>query len=498
MSGSTILVVDDERNIVQLARLYLRNEGYQVETAANGREALEKVRQTSPSLILLDLMMPEMDGWEVCKQLRKTSDVPIIMLTARDDDIDKVVGLELGADDYVTKPFNPRELVARVKAVLRRTERGSEPTRVIRFAGSDHRPGPPRVPDRRAAGRPAPEGVRPAVDARRQSRRRVRPRAAAAGRLGLRLRRRLANGGRPRHLAAREAARPARRASRPSGALATSSFPPINFHRGPPVAVTRPRPDAQAGRPRASTRARSLAAPAVVDEQPTNRMPASRRERPASTTWLDSLRPAHSLRARLILAFAAIIFLTLLLVGIGFVFIIRQYQEQRELLRLGTVIGPILGQARQLDQQGRTLEEARDFLDRQADELDVRLVLARGRRHDRVRQRRHAAEPSHRHAGRRAASGRSNVRGWSWRRAWKIRACASSSSSAPAGDRAGPASAGSVECHAAADRARAADRAAACCGRWRRAWCWRRWCRSQPRSWWPGCWRPQSRARWRG
>src|SRR5262245_57115866 len=87
MSGSTILVVDDERNIVQRARLYLRNEAYQVETAANGREALEKVRQTSPSLILLDLMMPVMDGWEVCKQLRKTSDVPIIMLTARDDDI---------------------------------------------------------------------------------------------------------------------------------------------------------------------------------------------------------------------------------------------------------------------------------------------------------------------------------------------------------------------------------------------------------------------------
>ena len=102
MSGSTILVVDDERNIVQLARLYLRNEGYQVETAANGREALEKVRQTSPSLILLDLMMPIMDGWEVCKTLRKTSDVPIIMLTARDDDIDKVVGLELGADDVVS------------------------------------------------------------------------------------------------------------------------------------------------------------------------------------------------------------------------------------------------------------------------------------------------------------------------------------------------------------------------------------------------------------
>src|SRR3954451_6833992 len=134
MSGATILVVDDERNIVQLARLYLRNEGYQVETAANGREALERVRQTSPSLILLDLMMPEMDGWEVCKHLRKTSDVPIIMLTARDDDVDKVVGLELGADDYVTKPFNPRELVARVKAVLRRYKSNQVPTRVLTLA----------------------------------------------------------------------------------------------------------------------------------------------------------------------------------------------------------------------------------------------------------------------------------------------------------------------------------------------------------------------------
>ena len=134
MSRSTILVVDDERNIVQLAKIYLRNEGYTVETAANGREALEKVRQVGPSLVLLDLMMPELDGWEVTKQLRKSGDIPIIILTARDDDVDKVVGLELGADDYVTKPFNPRELVARVKAVLRRTEGRRTPERVIRFA----------------------------------------------------------------------------------------------------------------------------------------------------------------------------------------------------------------------------------------------------------------------------------------------------------------------------------------------------------------------------
>ena len=134
MSESTILVVDDERNIVQLTKIYLRNEGYQVETAANGLEALEKLRQVRPSLILLDLMMPGMDGWEVTKHVRKASDIPIIILTARDDDVDKVVGLELGADDYVTKPFNPRELVARVKAVLRRTEGRRKPERVIRFA----------------------------------------------------------------------------------------------------------------------------------------------------------------------------------------------------------------------------------------------------------------------------------------------------------------------------------------------------------------------------
>jgi signal transduction histidine kinase len=113
------------------------------------------------------------------------------------------------------------------------------------------------------------------------------------------------------------------------------------------------------------------------DEQPTTRLQAVTSERAPAGSWLDSLRPAHSLRARLILAFAAIIFLTLLLVGIGFVFIIRQSQDQRELLRVGTLIGPIMVQARQLDQQGRTLEESRDFLDRQADDLNVRLVLAR-------------------------------------------------------------------------------------------------------------------------
>jgi DNA-binding response OmpR family regulator len=116
----TILVVDDEPNIIKLIRLYLINEGYSVECASTGREALHKFAAARPALIVLDLMLPEVDGWDVCKQVRKESDVPIVMLTARSDDVDKIVGLELGADDYLTKPFNPRELVARVKAVLRR------------------------------------------------------------------------------------------------------------------------------------------------------------------------------------------------------------------------------------------------------------------------------------------------------------------------------------------------------------------------------------------
>jgi DNA-binding response OmpR family regulator len=130
MSG-TILVVDDEPNIIELARLYLRNDGFEVETAANGREALDKARSLKPNLILLDIMMPELDGIEVCRTLRKDSDVPVIMLTARGDDVDRIVGLELGADDYISKPFNPREMVARVKAVLRRTETGRQPSRTI-------------------------------------------------------------------------------------------------------------------------------------------------------------------------------------------------------------------------------------------------------------------------------------------------------------------------------------------------------------------------------
>jgi DNA-binding response OmpR family regulator len=128
---ATILIADDEKNILQLARMYLQAEGFSVEVASNGRETLEKVRQAKPDLLVLDLMMPELDGWEVCRRLRKESDLPIIMLTARGEDVDKIVGLELGADDYMTKPFNARELVARVKAVLRRYAAGKTPEKVL-------------------------------------------------------------------------------------------------------------------------------------------------------------------------------------------------------------------------------------------------------------------------------------------------------------------------------------------------------------------------------
>ena len=129
--ANTILVVDDEKNIVQLARLYLGREGFRVEEAHDGKEALDKARALNPDLIVLDIMMPEMDGLSVCRELRKTSNVPVIILTARSDDVDKIVGLEIGADDYLTKPFNPRELVARVKAVLRRSQGHVEPESVL-------------------------------------------------------------------------------------------------------------------------------------------------------------------------------------------------------------------------------------------------------------------------------------------------------------------------------------------------------------------------------
>ncbi len=129
----TILVVDDERNIVELVRLYFEKEGWAVVAGVDGEEALELHRRHAPDLVILDLMLPRLDGFEVCRRIRRESDTPILMLTARSDDVDAIVGLELGADDYVTKPFNPRALVARVKAILRRTEgtaRGGRPIEV--------------------------------------------------------------------------------------------------------------------------------------------------------------------------------------------------------------------------------------------------------------------------------------------------------------------------------------------------------------------------------
>ncbi|MFQ5401165.1 MAG: response regulator transcription factor [Anaerolineae bacterium] len=128
MANDTILIADDEANIRDLARMYLEKEGYRVITATDGRQALEQIRQETPALLVLDLMMPEVDGWEVCRRVRAEGNLPILMLTARDDDIDKIVGLEMGADDYLTKPFNPRELVARVRAILRRAGEASAPT----------------------------------------------------------------------------------------------------------------------------------------------------------------------------------------------------------------------------------------------------------------------------------------------------------------------------------------------------------------------------------
>lgn len=123
MSNELVLFIDDEGHIVDLARMYLEREGFRVQSVGDGRQAVEAVRRLRPDLLVLDLMLPGLDGYEVCRQVRGESDVPIIMLTARDEDVDKIVGLEMGADDYLTKPFNPRELVARVKAILRRLQR---------------------------------------------------------------------------------------------------------------------------------------------------------------------------------------------------------------------------------------------------------------------------------------------------------------------------------------------------------------------------------------
>ncbi len=123
----TLLIVDDEKHIVELIELYARQAGYAVLKAHDGATALSLIESAKPDLIVLDLMLPRVTGWDVCRRVRQGGDTPIIMLTARDDDVDKIVGLELGADDYLTKPFNPRELMARVKAILRRSAVAAPP-----------------------------------------------------------------------------------------------------------------------------------------------------------------------------------------------------------------------------------------------------------------------------------------------------------------------------------------------------------------------------------
>ncbi len=129
-----ILVVDDEKKIVEIIKAYLERESYQVFTAYDGKAALEQFLNQHPDLIILDLMLPEISGWDVCRSIRKKSDVPIIMLTARDEVTDKIIGLEMGADDYVTKPFDPKELVSRVGAVLRRAVSKISPKEIIQIS----------------------------------------------------------------------------------------------------------------------------------------------------------------------------------------------------------------------------------------------------------------------------------------------------------------------------------------------------------------------------
>ncbi|WP_411675709.1 response regulator transcription factor [Caproicibacter sp.] len=134
MAAGKILVVDDDQNICELLRLYLEKEGYDVVLAGSGKKALEEFEKENPDLILLDIMLPELDGWQVCREIRKKSQCPIIMLTAKGEVFDKVLGLELGADDYVVKPFEAKEVVARIKAVLRRLgKNGGESVKEVKF-----------------------------------------------------------------------------------------------------------------------------------------------------------------------------------------------------------------------------------------------------------------------------------------------------------------------------------------------------------------------------
>lgn len=133
MSNIKILIVDDDQNICELLRLYIEKDGYEPVVVNDGAAALDAVVEHNPKLILLDIMLPKLDGWQVCREIRKTSDVPIIMLTAKGETFDKVLGLELGADDYISKPFDAKEVMARIKAVLRRTYNEEEHQKVVKY-----------------------------------------------------------------------------------------------------------------------------------------------------------------------------------------------------------------------------------------------------------------------------------------------------------------------------------------------------------------------------
>ena len=137
MSLEKIMVADDDQNICELLRLYLEKEQYTVVIANDGNEAIAKFNSENPALILLDIMMPGLDGWQVCREIRKKSNVPIIMITAKGETFDKVLGLELGADDYVVKPFDAKEIVARIKAVLRRVSSGTQAENAVREVSYD-------------------------------------------------------------------------------------------------------------------------------------------------------------------------------------------------------------------------------------------------------------------------------------------------------------------------------------------------------------------------
>ena len=198
-SGGTILLVEDEEDIASLVRAYLERDGFRVVWATRGTEGLAELERNDIRLAILDLQLPDADGFDVCRAIRSTSTLPVVMLTARDEEVDRVTGLELGADDYVTKPFSPRELAARVRAVLRRVEPDETDDRLS--AGDvelDRRARTARRRGRR--GRAHGPRVRPPLASRVAAGDRGEPRAAARPRVGDHLPGRHAHRGRPRRL----------------------------------------------------------------------------------------------------------------------------------------------------------------------------------------------------------------------------------------------------------------------------------------------------------